>query len=316
MYWDFFRIRSGGSIELWVYFSKQRKLWLGMRAWAWAWARSSSSFMFREMFSTVDVNFERQPTLTTSTSTSSIDLFFGIVSRRISRTRIFIPSEKELGTRDQLLLRDLLSHFLTLSHFRFLTISLSFGLLLHETSPSLSLSLSRPFCVSVHIPLSCMAYSSSLPFSSCHQLVPDPLTRQLGYSQVLSLSLSLSYSPSLTLILSLSLSSTHSHVSTRDEWKKGLQTNERTNERSSVPSLSRFVAMISFFVFFSFQASADDKEKKVWCHEKIKKLDKIEIRDEFGQVCERKKVWYKNLNIDFLRYLSTRNVTREIKCLI
>ena len=173
----------------------------------------------------------------------------------------------------------------------------------------LSLSLSRPFCVSVYTFLYHVWHI--LPLSLSHPAISSFQILSLANSDTLKCSLSLSLSLLLSLsyshTLSLSLSSTHSHVSTRDEWKKGLQTKkERTNAHRSLLWVGSLPWSL-FFGFFSFQASADDKEKKVWCHEKIKKLDKIEIRDEFGQVCEKKKVWYKNLNIDFLHYLSTRS---------
>ena len=144
----------------------------------------------------------------------------------------------------------------------------------------LSLSLSRPFSVSVYTFLYHVWHI--LPLSLSHPAISSFQILSLANSDTLKCSLS----PSLSLSLEHALAREHQR-----RVKKGpTRTNQRTNERSSVRSLSRFVAMISFFVFFSFQASADDKEKKVWCHEKIKKLDKIEIRDEFGQVCERKKV--------------------------
>ena len=216
------------------------------------------SLCSEKCYSTVDVNFERQPTLTTSTS--SIDLFFGIVSRRISRTRIFIPSEKELGTRDQLLLRDLLSHFLTLSHFRFLTISLSFGLLLHETSPSLTLTLtlSAFLCQCTHsfimygifflspflILPSARSRSSHSPTRILSSALSLSLSLPLSLSLTLPLLLSLSYSPSLTLSLSL-----FEHALAREHQrrvKKG-----PTNERTLIGPFSESVRCHDlFFRFF------------------------------------------------------------------
>ena len=204
---------------------------------------------------------------------------------------------------------------LSLSHS--LALSLSHYLALFRAAFAWNISLSHSHSLGLSVSVYTFLYHvwHSLPLSLSHPAISSFQILSLANSDTLKCSLSLSYSPSITL--SLSHSSTHSHVSTRDEWKKGLR--ERTNERTNAHRSVLWVGSLPWSLFSGFFLSRHrptTKKKKFGAMKRSKKLDKIEIRDEFGQVCEKKKVWYKNLNIDFLHYVSTRNVTREIKCLI
>ena len=160
---------------------------------------------------------------------------------------------------------------------------------------SLTFSLSRTFAFSLSRSLSCCFCMKHLPLSHSHSLglsvsvytflyhvwhiLPLSLSHPaissfqilslansdtLKCSLSLSLSYSLSYSPSITLSRSPSLShsSTHSHVSTRDEWKKGLQTKkERTNAHRSVLWVGSLPWSLFSFFFLSRHRPTTKKKK-------------------------------------------------------
>ena len=222
MYWDFFRIRSGGSIELWVYFSKQRKLWLGMRAWAWAWARPSSIFMFREML----FDCRCQLWTTTDVDDVDVDVFNRFIFRDGFEKNFSNQNFHSIGKRTWNK-RSTFAPRLALSLSHSLALSLSHYLALFRAAFAWNISLSHSHSLGLSVSVYTFLYHvwHILPLSLSHPAISS--------FQILSLA------NSDTLKCSLSPSLSFEHALAREHQrrvKKG-PTNERTSAHRSLLSV-------------------------------------------------------------------------------